>query len=82
MNSITQDDINRIVAHTKFESTKMGKKTAVMVATLPNGYEIVESSSCVDPANYSQELGNEICMKRIIDRIWALEGYVLQNSVK
>jgi len=80
-NSITQDDIKSILDASKFESKKMGSKTTVVVCTLPNGFEICTSSSCVDPVNYNHTLGEEICRKRIEDKVWELEGYVLQNAL-
>jgi hypothetical protein len=46
-----------------------------------NGFEIVESSSCVDKENYSEELGVEICMEKIRDKIWMLLGFLLQTDV-
>ena len=51
------------------------------MATLPNGFIIVESSSCVDPANYNQSLGEQICMDKIVGKIWYLEGYKLQSEL-
>ena len=53
-------------------------KTTIVHAVLQNGFEIVESSSCVDPKNYDAVLGEAICMKRIEDRIWNLLGFALQ----
>lgn len=34
---------------------------------LRNGFEIIETSACVDAQNYDQKLGEEICMKKIKD---------------
>lgn len=76
---ITEDRIDEIMAKTDFHVETFGGKTTVVMATLPNGYIIVESSSCVDPANYCQELGEKICKERIKDKIWELEGYLLQT---
>lgn len=56
----------------------VGKKTTVVHATLKNGFEIIESSSCVDPANYSEDLGAEICSERIKNQVWHLLGFALQ----
>ena len=40
----------------------------------------VESSACVDPRNYSEEIGQEACMEKIRDRIWNLLGFLLQTA--
>ena len=80
-NKITQEDIKAILDASKFEAVKIGEKTTVVCCTLPNGFVICESSSCVDPVNYDQKLGEQICKERIANKVWELEGYVLQNSL-
>jgi len=75
---IFQEQITDIISRSKIDSVKLGAKTTVVHATLPSGFEIVETSSCVDPANYDHEKGTEICLKRIESKIWELEGYLLQ----
>lgn len=50
-------------------------------AVLANGFELVESSSCVSEENYDKELGAEICMKKIRDKVWFLLGFLLQTAV-
>ena len=49
----------------------------IVVCKLANGFVITESSGAVDPANYSEEIGKEVCMERIINKLWELEGYKL-----
>ena len=77
-NKITDRDIHNILAKTLIKTKKYGDKTAVLMATLPNGFEIVTSSSCVDPKNFDMKIGEEICMKKLEDKICELEGYRLQ----
>jgi hypothetical protein len=55
-------------------------KTTVGHFTLVNGFEIVTSSACVDPANYDHEIGCNLCRNHAIDKIWELEGYLLQQK--
>lgn len=47
----------------------------VVHAKLPCGFIITETSACIDPSNYNREIGREICMKRVRDNVWELEGY-------
>lgn len=63
-----------------YEVIERDCKTTIVYATLSNGFIIVESSSCVDPANYSVEIGTEICLEKIYDQIWGLLGFMLQTS--
>lgn len=61
---------------------KIGEKTTLVLATLINGYEIIETSSCADVANYNEEMGKEICLERIKNKIWELLGFLLQTAMK
>ena len=73
---LLENDITRFFE--KVESQKMGEKTTVAKGTLISGFEMVEGSSCVDPANYNDELGTKICVGRMRDKVWMLLGFVLQ----
>lgn len=59
----------------------LGEKTTVVRAVLRNGFEIVESSSCVSPENYDEATGREICLEKIRDKVWELLGFLLQTAV-
>lgn len=80
-NTVTADQINQIIADSTIEVSKWEDKTTIVKAKLPNGFIIIESSSCVDPANFDEVVGYEICMERIANKIWELEGYSLQNRI-
>lgn len=80
-NSVTNSDIHSILCKTHFHVYTYKNKTTVVIATLPNGFTITESSSCVDPSNYDEEIGISICKTRIENKIWELEGYKLQDSL-
>lgn len=59
----------------------LGDKTTIVRAVLRNGFEIVETSSCVSPENYDERVGQELCMKKIKDKVWELLGFLLQTAV-
>lgn len=59
----------------------LGEKTTMVRVVLKNGFEIIESSSCVDKSNYDEEIGTEICLKKIEDKIWYLLGFLLQTAI-
>lgn len=59
----------------------LGEKTTLVRCTLVNGFEVVEASACVDKANYNEEIGAEICLSKIKDKIWMLLGFLLQTGV-
>jgi hypothetical protein len=65
----------------EIEIKTLGEKTTFVRATLVNGFEICETSACVDPANYDETLGANICIEKIKDKIWFLLGFLLQTAV-
>lgn len=79
--TITSEQVDAILNSSVIEDKKIGLKTTVVVATFKSGFVIVESSSCVDPENYDHEIGRKICLERIKNEIWKLEGYRLQCEV-
>lgn len=76
--SISQQMVEDFIASK--EVITMGEKTTVVRAVLRNGFEIVEASSCVSPENYDEELGADICMRKIKDKVWMLLGFLLQTG--
>ena len=48
---------------------------------MENGFTLRESTTCVDPSNYDGNIGKEVCLKRIEDKIWFLLGYTLQSKL-
>ena len=76
---LTPEHISDCVADVQMR--KMGLKTTVCLITLTNGFEIVGTSGCVDPDNYDFNIGAEIARKNAIDKIWELEGYLLQQRI-
>jgi len=81
MNKITQEQVDKLFDESEKEPWCIFGKTFVLAVKLPNGFVIVESSSCVDPANFDIEIGKGIVIERVKDEIWKLEGYKLQCSL-
>lgn len=77
--SISSEMVEDFIAETW--TTTLGDKTTVVRALLKNGFELVESSACVSKENYSEEMGREICMEKIKDKVWFLLGFLLQTAV-
>lgn len=77
-NSITQSIVDGFIEDV--QTATLGEKTTIVSVTLVNGFEIVESSSCVDPNNYDEKLGEEICLGRVKNKVWELLGFLLQTA--
>lgn len=77
--SISQGMVDSFIKETHVST--LGEKTTLVRVVLVNGFEIIESSACVDKENYNEIMGKEICLNKIKDKIWMLLGFLLQTAV-
>ena len=75
------DYIDDMINHSQINITKVFDKCTIVACKLPNGFVIVESSSCVDPADYNEKLGIDICLSRIKMRIAEMEAYASHEEM-
>lgn len=73
---ILKEDVDNFI--TDVEVMTVGEKTTVVNAHTLTGFDTVRHSSCVDPKNYSEELGKEYAMEEVVNNLWAHLGFVLQ----
>lgn len=81
-NFVSTERVESVLEESEFlVYNKVYGNTTIVVAILPNNFIIVESSGCVNPDNYSEEIGKNICLDKIKKKIWELEGYALQDRI-
>lgn len=73
---ILKEDVEAFIG--KVDVMTVGNKTTVVNAHTLTGFDMVRHSSCVDPKNYSEELGKEYAMEEVVNNLWAHLGFVLQ----
>jgi len=81
-NTVTEQQIKDLIANSEIDVRTVYGKATVVCCKLPNGFVITESSAAVDPANYDEEIGKDICMERITNKLWELEGYALTKKLE
>lgn len=79
--AVAEERINWLLENSEIEWYTVFDKCTVVSCKLPNGFVITESSACVDPSNYNEEMGVDNCLDKIVNKVWELEGYLLQNTV-
>ena len=79
--SVTEEYIEELLINSDIAVDTVFDKCTIVSCRLPNGFVIVESSACVSPENYDKETGIDICLGKIMDRLWELEGYKLQSEL-
>lgn len=77
--SVSEEDVDEILEASEFKVFTVFDKCTVVSCKLPNGFVITESSASVSPNNYSQDMGVEICKRKIKDKVFELEAYFLQE---
>lgn len=80
-NRVTQAQIDRLLNTAEITVETKHEKMTIVTVKLENGFLMTESSACVDPENYDEKIGAEICLEHIKNRLWELEGYCLQKEV-
>ena len=73
-----KDNMQDVICSTAIE---FDKPVTYVTVRMKNGFTIRESTTCVDPANYSEEIGKQICLEKIEDKVWFLLGFLLQEKV-
>lgn len=73
---ILKEDVENFI--TDVEVMTVGEKTTVVNAHTRSGFDTVRHSSCVDPKNYSEELGKQYAMEEVVNSLWSHLGFVLQ----
>lgn len=51
------------------------------VLVLKNGFTATGESACASPENFDAELWRKVARENAISKVWALEGYLLKQSL-
>lgn len=80
-NTVTKPQIDELLEKSEIKVETVYGKVTIVSCKLPNGFVITESNGAVDTANYDEKIGTEICMARIENKLWELEGYALTKQL-
>lgn len=75
---LTPKDIENFMDMSEISSYQGDPKTTVVRVLTPTGFVDWDTASCVNPENYNEDIGREIALEHIKDRIWMMLGFVLQ----
>lgn len=51
------------------------------VLVLKNGFTVTGESACASPENFDPEVGRKAARQNAVNKIWALEGYLLKQAL-
>ena len=78
--SVSLNDIQTKVKKTVY-TVLPDTTTTVCQLFMENGYVILGTSACVDPAKYNKALGEKYAYEDAINKAWPLEGYLLAEEI-
>lgn len=73
---VDKNTIDLVIGNVEY--TVIGTLT-ICIVTAKNGFQFTGESACVDPKNYRKELGEELALKRAIEKLYVVEGYMLKE---
>jgi hypothetical protein len=75
---LSPKDIDAVIIDETYTILPSGK-VMVRELTLKNGFTVRDEAACVSKENFDPEIGKKISRENARDKIWELEGYLLQQ---
>lgn len=72
--------LDKYIERVQFQ--RFGKKTTVCFMTAYNGFEIVGTSSCVDPFMFNQQLGEQYALEEGLEQLGEHIAFIQHNIIK
>lgn len=77
---LTPSDIDAAIIGETFTTLPSGK-VMVCELTLRNGFTVRGEAATVSKANFNEEIGQKISRENARNKVWELEGYLLQERL-
>ena len=78
--TVTLEQINSKIIKEQFFNLD-GTTLTICLLTLQNGFVVTGESACASPEKFNKEIGDRIAKENAVHKIWALEGYLLKESL-
>lgn len=81
---LTAPRVTRELIESKIASEVYARPVGTLtlcVLTLANGFTVVGESACADPKNFDQKIGEDLARANAVNKVWALEGYLLRQQL-
>jgi Phage protein (N4 Gp49/phage Sf6 gene 66) family len=76
---ISESHIDSVIVGKTFTTLPSGK-VMICEITLTNGFTVRGEAAVVNKENFNQEIGERISFGNARQKIWELEGYLLQEA--
>lgn len=79
-NRVFHSDVDRLCANAEKKYWHPYPNVLIGIYRFEDGWTEVEVAACIDAENYDEKIGEEIIDDKIKDKMWKLEGYVLNRN--
>lgn len=83
-NLMTADQAHEMLTHVVPSCVTVPSPLSLLtfcVLVLDNGFTVTGESACASHENFDAEMGRKVARQNAISKIWALEGYLLKQSI-
>ena len=77
---LTPQDVDDAIKHETYTTLPSGK-VMVCELTLQNGFTVRGEAAVVSKENFNEDIGRKISRENARNKIWELEGYLLQQRL-
>ena len=77
---VTVDSLKALVKEAVYHQFE-GTTVTVCCIKMTNGFNTIGQSACVIPANFDKEVGERLAFEDAFNKIWQLEGYLLNHKI-
>lgn len=74
----SMENVHEMIENSQVITRTVFDRCTIVAVKLPNEYVMVESYTCANPQDFDEDLGIQICLERIRDRLLEMETYMLQ----
>jgi hypothetical protein len=80
--SITPEDLAKRIVEVDYKTIELaGQKMMFCGIKMDNGFVVVgKPATCVDPARWSDEKGQDVSYENSYEKLWELEAYRLMSE--
>ena len=79
--SVTQELVLEVLDNSTFDISTINGVTTLVQCTLPNGFSIIKTSTCMTPENYDEAIGADVCIRKIEGEVWKLLGFLYMTGL-
>jgi len=78
----TEYNAEALISQSQLDVHTPHEKTLILTAKLPNGYEVTVSSSTVDPVDFDDDVGMDVCMEKLKDKVIDLLAFQQHGTLE